>query len=479
MDLHARYGGASLLTGWLPLIVEFVALAMLLAVVARRSRHWWLVQVPTAVVVGVLCIALAFGYWDSSGIPSDAAPRMFWWWIGATGVTASLAVLGARRSGWGRRTLSVMAVILTALATGLTLNQQIGYFPTINEALSQLTGSTMASTEASLETRRNTAGANGTVVSISTGSARSGFAHRAEYAYLPPAWFRGSTPPHLPALMMIGGEFNTTADWIRIGDAVADADNYAHRHDGMAPILVFPDVSGHFGNDTECVNGPRGQVTTHLLDEVRPYIVRRFGADSGGAGWGVAGFSMGGTCAVDLVTEHPDLFSAFDDIAGDAAPNAGDAVHTVKALFGGDAAAYDDFNPETAMVRHGTYRDVYGWFDEAAAGSAHRAVSGNQTHPIATATYTGHVIEHTRSPQLAAARELCAEGVRVNIRCSIRVRPGGHTWQFAASAFRSGFAQLAQQLDTAPKAPSLRPLTIGYTERIGRPPGRWSRWSPA
>ena len=46
----------------------------------------------------------------------------------------------------------------------------------------------------------------------------------------------------------------------------------------MAPIVVFIDSGGSFNNDTECVNGPRGQSADHLTLDVRPYLIDRFGA---------------------------------------------------------------------------------------------------------------------------------------------------------------------------------------------------------
>ena len=63
-----------------------------------------------------------------------------------------------------------------------------------------------------------------------------------------------STAP-LPVVMMIGAELNTPADWLRAGNAVATADDFAAHHGGGAPVLVFVDPSGAFRNDTECVNG--------------------------------------------------------------------------------------------------------------------------------------------------------------------------------------------------------------------------------
>lgn len=77
--------------------------------------------------------------------------------------------------------------------------------------------------------------------------------------------------------MMIGGEFNTPADWVRAGNAVATADAFAAAHHGYAPVLVFADAGGAFNNDTECVDGSRGNSADHLTEDVRPYVISHFG----------------------------------------------------------------------------------------------------------------------------------------------------------------------------------------------------------
>ncbi len=114
-------------------------------------------------------------------------------------------------------------------------------------------------------------------------------------------------------------------------------DGFAAAHGGNAPVFVFIDSGGSFNNDTECVNGPRGDVADHLTKDVVPYMNSTFGGVSpAAANWGgIVGWSMGGTCAVDLTVMHPELFSAFVDIAGDLGPTAGTKEQTVARLFGG------------------------------------------------------------------------------------------------------------------------------------------------
>ena len=124
-----------------------------------------------------------------------------------------------------------------------------------------------------------------------------------------------------------------------------------------------------------------------------------------------------------LAVMHPELFSAFVDIAGDLAPNAGDKQQTIDRLFGGNAAAYDAFDPTTVMDGHGPYQGMSGWFPNPAG----------ETGP---------------------ANALCDVGKKNGIDCSVAVLPGRHDCPFAAAAFAEALPWLAGQLGT-PRVPRI------------------------
>ena len=243
------------------------------------------------------------------------------------------------------------------LCAALALNLWVGYFPTVQTAWNQLTAGplpdqTDQATVVAMQQSRQIP-AQGTVVPVTISPAASGFKHRGEFVYLPPAWFASNPPPSLPTLMMIGGEFNTPADWLRAGNAIKTVDDFASAHAGNAPVLVFVDSGGAFNNDTECVNGARGNAADHLTKDVVPFMEANYGVSTAKANWGIVGWSMGGTCAVDLATMHPDVFGTFEDIAGDLSPNSGTKQQTIDRLFGGNAAQYAAFDPTTVITRHG------------------------------------------------------------------------------------------------------------------------------
>ena len=227
--------------------------------------------------------------------------------------------------------------------------------------------------------------------------------------------------------MMIAGEFNTPADWMRSGNAIPVIDDYSRSHGGKTPIFVFVDSGGSFNNDTECVNGPRGQAADHLTRDVRPFVVAQFGASADSAAWGVVGWSMGGTCAVDLTVMHPDLFHAFVDIAGDHGPTAGTKQQTVERLYAGDARQWNHYDPAMVMAEHGPYAGVAGWFaDAASVATSTSNQGGHPARPQSTAPlgYGGHDV-WPDNDRADASNDLCRAAWAVNIDCSVHSTPAG------------------------------------------------------
>ncbi|MGV0991009.1 MAG: alpha/beta hydrolase [Mycobacterium sp.] len=441
--------GVSLLGGWLPLTLQILAAVALVAVIGWRNRRWRLVLLPICAIVGVAGALAARTYVNSEGLASDPAPIQLWLWAGVFVATVAIAVTGWRGQRWWRRGLSLFAVPLTLLAVLLTLNQWVGYYSTVPAAWGALTaGPLPGETDAdALPGLRGTTQDAGRVVEVAIPNTASGFSHRSEYVYLPPAWFAGPKPPALPVVMMIPGEFNTAADWMRSGNITPIIDDYARAHGGWAPIFVFVDSGGSFNNDTECVNGPRGQAADHLTEDVRPFLVDEFGASADPAAWGIVGWSMGGTCAVDLTVMHPDLFHTFVDIGGDHGPTAGTKQQTIERLYGGDAGAWAAFDPATVMAAHGAYSGIAGWFADAVKPVGELSKSPGGQHPQSSAPlgYGGHDV-FADSDRADAAHDLCTAAGNVGIACTVHTVVSGHSWQFATAAFAEALPWLAGRL---------------------------------
>jgi S-formylglutathione hydrolase FrmB len=426
--------------GWLPVTVQVIAALALIAAVSRRSGHWQARWLPWALIVGGAMAASAYWYVASEGLSDNPAPHALWIWIALSGFAAAILVAGWRRSRWWRRGASLAALPLTLLCAALALNMWVGYFPTVQTAWNQLTAGPLPDetdpvTVVAMQQERKVP-PKGTVVAVAIDDHASGFRHRGELVYLPPAWFATNPAPKLPTVMMIGGEFNTPADWLRTGQAIKTIDEFAAAHHGNAPVLVFADPGGAFNNDTECVNGSRGNSADHLTKDVVPYMVSHFGVSPAGSNWGVVGWSMGGTCAVDLAVMHPEMFGAFEDIAGDIGPNSGTKEQTIARLFGGNANAWAAFDPTTVITRHGPYAKLAGWFD----------VNGS------TAT-----IQRAKNDQVAAANSLCTLGTANGINCAVVSQPGKHDWPFASHAFAAALPWLAGQIGTPDVPPTPLP----------------------
>jgi S-formylglutathione hydrolase FrmB len=473
----------SLMHGWLPLTVQAVAVLILLAAIGWRSRRWRFVWLPVAAGIGVALAATAHWYVSSEGLADDPAPNLLWVWIAATGLSAVVLVVGWRGARWWRRSAAVVAFPLCVLCAGLALNLWVGYFPTVETAWNQATASplpdqTSQSTVVAMQQLRQIP-RQGTVVPVTISATASGFKHRGELVYLPPAWFASDPPPPLPTLMMIGGEFNTPADWLRAGNAIKTVDDFAATHAGNAPVLVFVDSGGAFNNDTECVNGARGNAADHLTKDVVPFMEANYGVSTDRANWGIVGWSMGGTCAVDLTVMHPDMFSAFEDIAGDLSPNSGTKQQTIDRLYGGNAAQYAAFDPTTVITRHGHYTGISGWFDISGTTSTTTTPTALNAANIGGNGLGGRDTAGRPSAQTAAANSLCALGSNNGIDCAVVAQPGKHDWPFAAHAFAAALPWMAWQVGTpgVPRQPLPVPTPGGPTR--GRRRRRGGRAAPS
>ncbi|TAM71769.1 alpha/beta hydrolase-fold protein [Mycobacterium sp.] len=450
------FGQLSLLHGWFPPAVQGLAVLVLVVAIQWRTRSWLKRVMPVALIAAVAVTALSRWYITSLGVAGDPAPTTLWLWIGLSGLAAAVFLVGWRGVRWWRRGVAVLAIPLCVLCAGMALNGWVGYFPTALAAWNQLTSVPLPDqidrlrvTEMQIAGTRPT---KGVVVPVDIDDNASHFAHRRELVYLPPAWFNSNPPPRLPAVMMISSAFNTPADWLGPGGAFTAIDNFAAAHHGFSPVLVFVDPTGSFDNDTECVNGPRGNAADHLAKDVIPFMVSNFGVSGDRTNWGVAGWSMGGTCAVDLAVTHPELFSAFVDIAGDRGPNVGPKDQSVARLFGGDQAAWAAFDPVTVMTKHGHYTGLSGWFDvPVSSGPRNVAEQANPTLTVSS-------IDPAANPegQDAAAKSLCAVGTANGITCAVVTQEGKHDWPFAAQAFATALPWLASTVGT----PGVEPVQL-------------------
>ncbi|MEV4559004.1 alpha/beta hydrolase-fold protein [Kitasatospora sp. NPDC049285] len=410
----------SLLSGWLPWTLRILALAAVVASAWRLDRSWLRKRLPWAVAGAILVTALAAALVAAFADIQDPLPIGLWFWICCALLAPGTLALGLRHARWWNMAAVPVAAALAVVCAANALNTSTGYYPNVNDALADFAGAPVPQ-QMTLDQALTTVGkaTEGRVVAVDIPAVPSGFQHRQELVYLPPAWFRSKTRPKLPVVEMIGGQFMAPSNWVRAGDATKTADAYAADHDGFAPVMVFVDATGGFKADTECVNGAGGKAEDHLTKDIPPFVAKTFGTASGPRSWAVAGWSMGGTCAVDLAVVHPDVFGHFVGISGDVGPNMGNKQNTIAQLYGGDAAAWAAHDPLTVL------------------GAKKHDYSASSGLFMAADSEAGHI---------ANAKELDRAARAAGLATKVEIHPGGHDWQFGAFAFKQALPWLVQEL---------------------------------
>jgi S-formylglutathione hydrolase FrmB len=380
-----------------------------------RGR-WFFRTVPlvvglAAVLTGAIAVVLR-----TTGTVTDPYPLSFALWAGLALAAVIELPFALPGSDAVRRGLAGAAVPLTLAGAVLLVNDEYGVWPTFGDLLGRtgiVSASAMAPRAASLPARR------GVLVAVDPPALRSHFRHRRGSVYLPAAYFT-TARPDLPVIIMLAGTPGSPVQWPTAGAAVRTANSYAAAHQGRAPVLLFVDQNGSDTADTECVDGPQGNAETFLTVDVPAFVTQTLGIRRDPDRWAVAGFSEGGTCALDLVLAHPSLFRHLVDLGGDAQPSLGDPVHTLAALFGGSVSARDAHLPSRLLTGR-RYPGVTAWFG-AGVGDPSR---------------------------IRIAQRLAATAGRADIDSRRLTVPGGHNWQFASVAFAQLMPTLCGQLGLA------------------------------
>jgi S-formylglutathione hydrolase FrmB len=439
----------SLTNGLIPITLQLLALIAIVVVIGRgRSREWMRRWLLAAVLVGVGLAAAARLFVRDQGWSADAISFGTIFWTAMFGFAVTVLIGGWHGIAWWRRLVSVLSVVMMVVCGLAALNTATGYFPTVRAAWLRLTHtepeqwideSQLAALQQSGEVPTR-----GMVVRVNVPADASGFEHRTEVVYLPPAWFASNPPPQLPAVILMGGEFNHPNDWLQSTGALQTLDDFAALHHGNAPVIVFPDIASKFSNDTECVDGTRGNAASHLTKDLVPYLISRFGVSPKAENWGLAGWSSGATCALNTAVRNPEMFSAFVWLDGTLGPNAGTKDQTIARLFGGDRAAWEAFDPKTVITRHGPYDTMAAWLGVGeSTPTVHRDPTTTPPSEEAIAGWDTFSEEHASN-----ANKLCALLSGYNVECSVVGYKGGHDFQAASTAFDAALPWLAWRLGT-------------------------------
>jgi enterochelin esterase-like enzyme len=420
----------------------FVAPAVAVAViglvvgVADRRGRWWATWGVAIAVLATVVVAAAHWWVSESGLVADHYPPSILVWVWLAVWAVGVAVTGWWSGAAVIRVARLLAAPLAVLAAFLLVNAHYGYWPTVGVLLGRPVAGQVSAPEVHHDLGlRSAVLAGGTGSLAMTRTPRTGlygpvavpsvpvpFRADPAWVWLPPAYFHSGSD-QFPVLLMLTGLPGTSHDWVTAGQVVAVADTWANRHRGVAPVMIFVDENGHGNRDTECVNGPQGLAESYLTQDVPDWVTATLGLRPDPSNWGVVGFSEGGTCALGLATEAPDVFGRFVDIAGDPAPNHGDAAATLRYLYGGNGVAARSFQPSYILSSR-QFPRLQGWF---AAGSGDRA-------------------------GLATLRSLAPLASKAGVVVHIDEAPGGHTWLFARDSFADIYPALVASVSAQPPA---------------------------
>ncbi|MCW2618580.1 MAG: xynZ [Modestobacter sp.] len=404
----------------------------------RRTRTWWTRSLPLSVLSTLGLLALGWLVLDVTKPWPDGVPGTVGAWIGVGLLALALLALGWRRQRWWVRASAVAAALFAVVGAAVGVDTVYGSFPTVGSVLQMPPYGTVAADEVlRAPVERTTAPvpgrplsqawqapaqlrSAGAVIHVHIPATRSGFAARAAWVYVPPAYFAADRPL-LPVLMLIGGQPGGPRDWLDGGRLAQRMDAWANAHGGLAPVVVMPDALGSPIANPMCLDSALGRTDTYLAQDVPAWVVSSLQVDPDHSHWAVGGFSFGGTCALQLAVAHPDLFPTFIDESGQQAPTLGDRSSTVAAAFSGNEAAYAAQDPLTELA------------SRRRTGSA------------------GYLVVGAQDPAYQLqARAVATATTAAGISVTLIELPGGHSWSVWGAGLDRAMPWLSTRMGLTP-----------------------------
>jgi S-formylglutathione hydrolase FrmB len=397
------------------------------------SVRWLVICVPLIVVAAGAVTALATWLIDNVWRPfPDLLPFtvIFWSWLALAGLVLAFARQPLLRT-WPRRAAAIGAAVLVLAAASNQVNGYFDAYPSLRVVLAPwLDPKPVFIRSAPVREVVPKPGVpleniwhpppgmpkTGAVYKAIIPGVRSGFAARPGYVYLPPAYL--VTPrPQLPVLVLLAGQPGTPRQWVDSGRIQATMDAFALQHDGLAPVVIMPDDLGSTMANPLCMDSRLGDVQSYLTVDLPDWVITHLQVRPPDRGWAIGGFSDGGTCAIQLATQAPQLFPFFVDISGQLHPTLGSRRRTIRKAFGGDIAAYSRVDPVVVMA-HTRFPHDAGVF---VAGATDK-------------TYTPQ-----QRAMYLAARHAGMQVVFMEL-------PGGHSWLVWRDGLERNLAWLAAKL---------------------------------
>ncbi|MHB1171622.1 MAG: alpha/beta hydrolase [Lacisediminihabitans sp.] len=362
-----------ILIGPVPYGLYAASILVVVALIVTRptrqlSRRRWLLRVliasAIAAVIGLLAGWLASDVFDVFGVSLTYVVRA---WICALAVGTVIAIISMVRARWWRIIGSALAALLFLATAAVGVNKDFGQFTTVGDALglNEYPAITLPAVTPSALTVPVPAAwspppgmpAKGRIGSVHIPPTRSGFTARSAVVYLPPAALVPN-PPKLPVVVALTGQPGQPSNFFRAGDFGTLMDTFASTHGGLAPIIVAPDQLGASAHNPMCVDSALGNSRTYINVDVVDWIRSHLNVTTERTGWGVIGYSEGGTCAIQFGAEYPNIFGSIIDVSGEVAQSNGDRQQTIDRGFAGSVAAYTAATPVALLAAHAPYLDT-------------------------------------------------------------------------------------------------------------------------
>jgi S-formylglutathione hydrolase FrmB len=374
----------SLVHGAVPWVLSLLGLSALgWLLVAPGPRSWsrrLLPAIATALVATFTLVLVVDRVWQPF---PDTLPVDVVWLLG---VALLALVTAAFRftmvTGWWRRALMPVSVAVVMLSCLSGVNLSFGAYPTVRAllanqlerqvSLDQVNGPADLVSGQPLARawhRPDALADHGAVATVEIPGTASGFHGRPALIYLPPAYLT-SPRAKLPVLVLLTGQPGSPRDWFTGGQLAARMDRFAALHDGLAPVVVVPDMLGSQMSNPLCLDSRIGNAATYVDTDVPAWIRATLHIDPDPGRWAVGGFSSGGTCALQAAVRSPGVYPTLLDISGQDEATLGSRSRTAGEAFGGNEAALAAVEPiaqlasrklpaSAAMVVAGDHDNVY------------------------------------------------------------------------------------------------------------------------
>ncbi|MBY6410142.1 esterase [Rhodococcus sp. BP-252] len=325
------------------------------------KRRWYVLRAlpigaTAAFVIGVVLYYVVEKVWRPFPDPIETEIYV---WIGI-GLAAVLLVVPRTIAARGvlAKAASVIAAVLVVLAASAHVNLVFSAYPTVGtlfgvEDVDRISIADIPGPQEQVVSGNPTSDAwqppssmpsAGKLTSVTIPPTASSFSARQAEIYLPPSYF-ANPRPLLPVLVLLAGQPGEPDDWLKGGKLAETMDAFARDHGGLAPVVVVADATGSTLANPLCVDSPLGNVATYLSQDVPAWIKQNLQVSTDPRSWIIGGLSYGGTCSIQMATNHPDVYPTFLDLSGQVEPTLGDRTRTVDEAFGGNDAAFVAVNP--------------------------------------------------------------------------------------------------------------------------------------